>query len=73
MSQNPSPKMETDGGGGGGNNFKEDNHDCGQDRDKWHSDSYLYNPDYVQIFDSIGIIKPYASHNRALDGVGWGR
>ena len=41
MSQNPSPKMEKDGGGGGGNNFKEDNHDCGQDRDEHHSDSYV--------------------------------
>ena len=29
-----------------------------------------YNSNYVQMFDSIGIIEPYASHNRALAGVG---
>ena len=62
--------MEKDGGGGGGNNFKEDNHNCGQDRDKRHSDSYRYNSDPVRMFDSIGIVKTDAFQNRALAGVG---
>ena len=49
---------------------KEENHDYGQERDKRNRDSHRYNSYFVRIFDSIGIIKPYTSQNRALAGVG---
>ena len=47
-----------------------DNHNYGQDRDGRHSDNYWYNSDYVQMFDSVRIIKLDASQNRSLAGVG---
>ena len=61
-------------------NCKEEDHNHSQDRDEQHIDSYRYNYYYVWIFDSIGIIEPNASQNRALAEVGnatkkinWGR
>ena len=68
MSQSPSPNTKKDGGGG--NNFKEDDHNYGQERYGRHIDSYRYNSDSVRMFDSIGIIEPDAPQNRSLAGVG---
>ena len=47
-----------------------EDHDYVQDRDENHRNSYLYNSNYVWMFDSIGIIELDASQNRALAGVG---
>ena len=66
MSQNPSPKTKTYRSEG--NNCKEDYKNYSQDRDERHIDSYRYTSDSIWMFDSIGIIEPDASQNRALDG-----
>ena len=55
---------------GGVNNCKEDDNNYNQDSDKRYSNRYQYNSDSVQMFDSIGIIKPEASQKRALAGIG---
>ena len=47
-----------------------DNHDYGEVRDEQHSVNYRYSYDYVQMFDSICIIKLSASQNIALARLG---